>query len=67
MHIFHKWSKWESYETTILSSFYSFPCKSTNVRQFRICEVCGKNQDEFITNKKFVGLTKDNIPREQDQ
>lgn len=62
MHIFHNWSNWESYETTVLSCFYGIPCKSTNVRQFRRCDICGKTQDEYVSNKQFVSLTKNNIP-----
>ena len=61
MCIFHKWENWQQYETVVLSAFFSIPCKSTNVRQYRICKKCGKMQDVFVANKDFVGLTKDNI------
>lgn len=64
MHIFHKWSKWESYETTVLSYFYTIPCKSTDVRQSRVCETCGKTQDQHVVNKTLTTLTKTNIPTE---
>ena len=64
MCFFHKWGKWESYETTIATGFFNIPCKSTNVRQKRVCSKCGYTQDEHVVNKQFVSLHKHNLPTE---
>jgi hypothetical protein len=62
MCFFHNWSKWERYETTSLSYFYSVPCRQDNVRQRRECLKCGYTEDEWVADKKFISLTKENIP-----
>jgi Zn ribbon nucleic-acid-binding protein len=67
MCFFHKWSKWERYETTSLSYFYTIPCKQEKIMQRRECAKCGFTQDEFIANKTFVSLSKENIPSEIQQ
>ena len=59
---FHRWAKWDQYETTRLSHFYSIPCKKTAVHQKRTCEKCGKMQDEWVACLEWVSITKNNIP-----
>jgi hypothetical protein len=55
---FHKWGKWEPYTwqgtKTAVGVLYpsdiigkSFPC--TEQRQKRVCERCGKMQDELVS------------------
>jgi len=64
MHIFHKWSKWESYETINLSSFYGVPCKTDQVRQKRSCEICGYTEDDFVSAKNFIMINKNNLQKD---
>lgn len=50
MHWLHKWSKWRPYmETgmkTVPKTGQTFPYQE--MRQSRVCLVCGRVQDEFI-------------------
>lgn len=48
--LFHKWGKWEQYEKRIVTYVYKTQEKfdSSEQRQRRICEKCGKMQDEKI-------------------
>lgn len=57
MHIFHKWSKWEQYEwvgsVTGVGVLLPKELRGKRIpivesRQSRICEICGKMQDEEI-------------------
>jgi len=52
IHIFHKWSKWETY-TWIGEVFYTRDTKGeyyTDIekRQKRTCVICGKEQNELL-------------------
>ena len=57
MHIFHKWSKWEEYNHRYSGAYYGFwipeeqrgvTREFSDLREKRVCEVCGKTQDRLI-------------------
>jgi len=56
MHIFHKWSKWEKYEQSVIEypgiiapkNMRGKPIENTQLRQKRLCEKCGYLQDKEI-------------------
>lgn len=56
MCVFHKWSKWNQYDYhyKFLTGVFSTPenrnklFDSVDIRQWRVCEKCGKMQDELV-------------------
>jgi hypothetical protein len=57
MHIFHKWGRWEQYKWagTVVYSGLMIPqdMRGKSIpheerRQRRVCEICGKMQEEVI-------------------
>ena len=51
--LFHKWSKWKLYEetgtvTALFLKRLDPPVPYSEVRQRRVCERCGKVQDEWV-------------------
>ena len=51
--IFHKWGKWKRYTQDYIGTFRFGQKKGDNYhcnedRQTRICDECGKTQDELI-------------------
>jgi len=42
----HKWSKWKLYEAEMINIRYNN--RYMELRQRRVCENCGKTQDEWI-------------------
>ena len=45
---FHTWSKWEPYKKLMTYRRKSLIFKYEDLRQTRMCEVCGKLQDVMI-------------------
>jgi len=58
MCFFHKWSKWEQYTESgrcallgllVPKDLRGKPFDYTEKRQYRICQKCGKKQDELVS------------------
>lgn len=46
--LFHKWSEWKVYQEPILVKLAGQIRPSTETRQARKCERCGKVDDEYL-------------------
>lgn len=67
MCLFHKWGKWEQYQTTEIVSPYNIPCKQEKIMQKTSCVKCGYARHEWVANVNFVSLTKSYLMAGKDE